>query len=54
MIFFWIFLIAVISFLWALISLRKEKNRHEIRSVKEEIAKGRVIFHSSDVKESST
>jgi preprotein translocase subunit YajC len=53
MIFFWIMIIAIISFLWALISLRKEKNRHEINKAKEEIAKGRVIFHSSDAKDSS-
>ena len=47
MLIFWIILIAVISVIWAFISLKKERQRHEIDKAKEEISHGRVIYHSS-------
>ena len=52
--FFWILIIAIISILWAVFSLKKEKNKREIIEAKNEISKGRVIFHSSDVSDSSS
>lgn len=49
MIFIWILVIAIASVIWTLFSYRKEKNRREIEKAKEEMIKGRVIFHSSSV-----
>lgn len=46
-------LIAVISVVWAVASLKKEKNKHELLRAKKEIAKGRVIFHPGESKKSS-
>lgn len=54
MIIFWIVIILSVSVVWAFISLKKEKNRHEVNKVKEEINKGRVIFHSSSLGDSSS
>ncbi len=51
---FWIVVIVFISIVWAAVSLKKEKTRHEIDKVKKEMAKGKVIFHSSEVSDSST
>jgi hypothetical protein len=48
----WVLIIAVISFIWAVISYIREKERKEIDSAREEIAKGRVIYHSSDASSS--
>ncbi len=48
MIFIWVIIIAVISFLWALWSLRREKQRSEVELAKDKISKGRVIYYSSD------
>lgn len=47
MIWFWILLIAIISVILALISYKKENKKTELKRVKEEIAKERVIYHSS-------
>ena len=47
MLLFWIMLIAIISVVWAFLSLKKERQRHEIDKAKEDISRGRVIFHSS-------
>jgi|GEM_PF-3455738 len=49
MIVFWITIIALVSVFWALFSLKREKSKKEINQAKKKIAKGRVIFHSSDV-----
>lgn len=54
MIIFWILIILSVSVVWALVSLKKEKNRHEINKVNEEISKNRVIFHSSSIGDSSS
>ena len=51
---FLILIIAMISILWAFISLKREKGKKELRRASEEIAKGRVIFHSSSVGDSSS
>lgn len=50
----WIFIIAAISIIWALIALKRERSKKEIEMVKEDITKNRVIFHSSDVSDSSS
>lgn len=50
----WILIIAIVSVLWALVSLKKERNKREIIDAKNEISKGRVIFHSSDISDSSS
>lgn len=47
MIWFWIIIIAVISVTLAVISYKREERRTELKKVKEEIARERVIFHSS-------
>jgi hypothetical protein len=47
-------ILAVVSVIWAFYSLRKERQRHEIDKAKEDIATGRVIFHSSEVSESES
>lgn len=39
-----IFILAVVSFLWALWSFRDFKNSRMIKEAKKELAKGRVIF----------
>lgn len=54
MLFFWIIIIAVISTIWALVSFKREKSKKEINHVKEKISHGRVIFHSSEISESSS
>lgn len=54
MLIFWILIILIVSIIWALISLKREKNRHEVIKAKEDINKGRVIFHSSSVGDSSS
>lgn len=54
MIAFWILILAFISVAWALISLKREHAEREINEVKKEIAKGKVIFHSSKVSDSSS
>lgn len=54
MIIFWILIILSVSIIWALISLKKEKSRHEINKANEEISKNRVIFHSSSLGDSSS
>ena len=50
----WIFIIAVVSIIWALLALKRERNKKEIERVKEDISKNRVIFHSSDASDSSS
>lgn len=50
----WIFIIAAVSVIWALIALKREKNKKEIERAKEDISKSRVIFHSSDTGDSSS
>ena len=52
MIFVWILIIAAISILWAFYSLKKERQRHELEKAKEEMSRGRVIFHSSKAPDS--
>lgn len=54
MIFFAVVIIAAISIVWAIISLKKERNKKEIGEAKEEISKGRVVFHSSEASDSSS
>lgn len=49
MIWFWIFTLALISVVWALVSYKKESRKSELKKAKEEIARERVIFHSSSV-----
>lgn len=51
---FWITIIAVVSLIWAFIALRREKNKKELNEAKDDISKGRVIFHSSDSSDSSS
>jgi hypothetical protein len=53
MIFFWIALIALVSFIWALWSLHREKQKIEVEEAKESIKKGRVIYYASESSESS-
>lgn len=50
----WIIVLFIASVIWALLSLKKERNRREIDEAKNEMAKGKVIFHSSDVSDSSS
>ncbi len=52
--FFWVVLLGVISVLLAFISYKREQSRHDLKKAKEEISKGRVIFHSSSDGESSS
>lgn len=47
------FALAVVSVVLAYLSLRKERQRHEIDKAKEDISTGRVIFHSSSAESSS-
>lgn len=47
---FWVGLILIASITLALLSLRKELQKYEASETKEEISKGRVIFHSSHFK----
>lgn len=54
MFFSWIVIIAAISIIWALIALKRERNKREIDRAKEDIMKGRVVFHSSDATDSSS
>ncbi|EKD85905.1 MAG: hypothetical protein ACD_37C00579G0008 [uncultured bacterium] len=51
---FWIFVIIIISILWAIISLKKERGKREINEARNEMARGKVIYHSSDVSDSSS
>lgn len=51
---YWIVLIAIVSVFLAFVSLKKEKNKRELNEVKKEMAKGKVIFHSSDASDSSS
>lgn len=54
MIFFvWVLILAAISILWAYLSVKKERQRHEVEKAKKEISTGRVIFHSSSVESES-
>jgi cell division protein FtsL len=46
---FCILAIALVSMAWAYLSLKHERQRHEIDSAKKEIETGRVIFHSSSL-----
>lgn len=50
----WIIVIGLVSFCWAFLALKKEKNKKELDEAQKDIAKGRVIFHSSDSSESSS
>lgn len=54
MILFWIVIIAAVSIIWALIALKKERDKKEIERASADITKGRVIFHSSDAPDSSS
>ncbi|MBI2621530.1 MAG: hypothetical protein HYW63_02680 [Candidatus Levybacteria bacterium] len=54
MLFFWVIIIALISVVWAFIALNRERNKKEMEKAKEDIAKDRVVFHSSDVSDSSS
>ena len=49
---FLILIIAAVSIIWAFISLRKERQKHEIEAAKKDLSKGRVIYHSSETKSS--
>jgi hypothetical protein len=51
---FWMILIAIVSVFWAYYSLKKERERKEIENAKDEITKGRVIFHSSSADDSGS
>lgn len=51
---FWMVLIAIVSVVWAVVSFIKEKNKKELEVASEEMTKGRVIFHSSSVADSSS
>ncbi len=53
-IFIWVVAIGILSFLWAFLALKKEKNKKELNEAQRDISKGRVIFHSSDSSESSS
>ncbi len=44
----WIVIIALVSFFWAFLALKKEKNKKELSEAQKDISKGRVIYHSSD------
>ena len=54
MIVFWIVILMLVSVIWALIALKKEKNKKDLNEAKKDIEKGRVIFHSSDSSDSSS
>lgn len=54
MFFFWIVVIGIISVVWAAVTLKRERNRKEIEKAREDIAKGRVVFHSSEASDSSS
>jgi len=45
-----IFILIVVSVLLALYSLKKELQKHEVEDAKRDLSKGRVVYHSSDVK----
>jgi hypothetical protein len=45
--FFWIVVIAFVSILLAVVSLKRENAKKELVKVKEELSKGKVIFQSS-------
>lgn len=53
MFFVWILFLLAVSFVWAVVSLKKDKSRHEVEKAKSEIAKGRVIYYSSSSEDSS-
>jgi len=44
MVFIEIFIIAVISIFWAMLSLRDLKNSKIIKDAKKELSRGRVVF----------
>jgi len=50
LIIFWIILIAVVSIVLSLISLKRELQKHDTEDIKKEISKSRVIFHSAHFK----
>lgn len=52
--FFSLVIIAAVSVIWALLALKKERDKKEIEKAKEDMAKGRVIFHSEDIGDSSS
>ena len=43
----WLFILFIVSVVWAYYSLKKERQRHEMENAKKEMSTGRVIFHSS-------
>ncbi len=53
MIYVWILILFIVSFIWALVALFRERGRKEMDKAKEEISKGRVIFYSSSEESSS-
>lgn len=53
MFFVWILILIIVSFIWSMISYIREREKKEIEVAKEKIAKGRVIYHSSDASSSS-
>ena len=52
--FYWLGVIAIISVGLAIHSYKKEQEKHELEKVKEELNKGKVIFHSSGGDSSSS
>ena len=54
MLVFWITIIVVVSVIWAIIALKKEKNKKELYEAKKDLEQGRVVFHSSDASDSSS
>lgn len=54
MIYISIAVIFLISIMFAYISLKREKNKKEVKEVKEDLKKGKVIYYSSDSTDSSS
>jgi hypothetical protein len=54
MFWFWVIFIATVSVVWALYSIKKEREKKELDHAKDEMIKGRVIFHSSSADESDS
>ncbi len=44
---YWLGFIAILSLGLSLYSYKKEQEKHELDRVKEDLTKGKVIFHSS-------
>lgn len=54
MIYVFVAVIFLISVMLAMISLKKEKNKKEVKEARDNLKRGKVIYYSSDSPDSSS